>query len=232
VSELEQRVNARRSPRVPARRGGRARLWASPPRHSRAAKTRVWDFRQRASINLKVDAPRTPRSYRRISRRGYEVASKVTLGARDYDPRSGRWISKDPIRFHGGVNLYAYSGSDPVNFIDRTGRGPEVIGGVAGPLLPVAAAAGAAYLGIYCALHPDVCGAAINKAADWITDMCKAPIEAVKDTDEECYLEAEVNWSCIYYCPKSGTTEETLRGPRGQAPPANDVCPPTIRLTD
>lgn len=122
MSELEQRVNARRSPRVPVRRGGRARLWASPPRRSRAAKTRVWDFQQPASINLKCDAPRTPRAHRRISRCADEVASKVTLGARDYDPIVGRWISKDPIRFGGGSpNLYVYVGNDPVNFLDPSG---------------------------------------------------------------------------------------------------------------
>ena len=29
----------------------------------------------------------------------------VRFGARDYDPSTGRWTSKDPVRFDGGVNL-------------------------------------------------------------------------------------------------------------------------------
>ncbi len=48
----------------------------------------------------------------------------VRLGARDYDPEIGRWTSKDPIRFDGGINLFEYSKSDPVNFVDPTGRNP------------------------------------------------------------------------------------------------------------
>ncbi len=60
---------------------------------------------------------------------GYEVASKVTLGARDYDPEIGRWMSKDPSRFRGGINLYAYAWNDPVNFVDRSGRRPTGAGG-------------------------------------------------------------------------------------------------------
>ena len=45
----------------------------------------------------------------------------VRFGARDYDPAVGRWITKDPIQFDGGINLYAYAGNDPVNLVDQTG---------------------------------------------------------------------------------------------------------------
>ncbi|MEO1303244.1 MAG: RHS repeat-associated core domain-containing protein, partial [Myxococcota bacterium] len=46
----------------------------------------------------------------------------VRFGARDYDPETGRWTSKDPILFEGGLtNLYSYVGSDPVNLFDSSG---------------------------------------------------------------------------------------------------------------
>jgi RHS repeat-associated protein len=46
----------------------------------------------------------------------------VRFGARDYDAVTGRWTGKDPIRFRGGgVNLYLYVYSDPINFIDPSG---------------------------------------------------------------------------------------------------------------
>lgn len=46
----------------------------------------------------------------------------VHFGAREYDAETGRWTSKDPIRFDGGdTNLYAYVGNDPVNHVDPQG---------------------------------------------------------------------------------------------------------------
>ena len=43
------------------------------------------------------------------------------MRARYYDPEVGRFISKDPIGFAGGVNLYNYVGGNPVNWIDPQG---------------------------------------------------------------------------------------------------------------
>jgi len=46
----------------------------------------------------------------------------VRFGARDYDPETGRWTAKDPIRFAGGdSNLYGYVLGDPVNLFDPMG---------------------------------------------------------------------------------------------------------------
>ena len=53
----------------------------------------------------------------------------VHFGARDYNPETGRWVSKDPLLFGGGdTDLYGYVLNDPVDFTD-----PE---GLSGPLSP------------------------------------------------------------------------------------------------
>ncbi|MEK7414451.1 MAG: RHS repeat-associated core domain-containing protein, partial [Planctomycetota bacterium] len=43
------------------------------------------------------------------------------MRARDYDSTLGRFLQRDPIGQFGGINLYAYCGSNPVNFIDPLG---------------------------------------------------------------------------------------------------------------
>jgi RHS repeat-associated protein len=46
----------------------------------------------------------------------------VRHGARDYDPETGRWTAKDPLRFKArDMNLYGYVFNDPVNGVDPSG---------------------------------------------------------------------------------------------------------------
>ena len=46
----------------------------------------------------------------------------VRFGARDYDPRIGRWTAKDSIGFAGGdTSLYAYVKGNPATYIDPLG---------------------------------------------------------------------------------------------------------------
>ena len=40
---------------------------------------------------------------------------------RYYDPNNGRWLTRDPIGYDGGINLYGYVGNDPTGFLDPSG---------------------------------------------------------------------------------------------------------------
>ncbi|MBM9538730.1 RHS repeat-associated core domain-containing protein [Desulfobulbus alkaliphilus] len=48
---------------------------------------------------------------------------------RYYDPRTGRYITPDPIGLAGGMNLYAYVDNDPVNATDPMGLYRDIAGG-------------------------------------------------------------------------------------------------------
>lgn len=45
------------------------------------------------------------------------------LKSRYYDPSLGRFISRDPIRYQGGINLYAYVDNNPMMWVDPSGEG-------------------------------------------------------------------------------------------------------------
>jgi RHS repeat-associated protein len=44
---------------------------------------------------------------------------------RMYDPRLMRFLTTDPIGVSGGMNIYAYVGGDPVNYVDPLGLEPQ-----------------------------------------------------------------------------------------------------------
>ena len=50
-----------------------------------------------------------------------EADNLVFLRARYYDSRIGRFISRDPIGYRGGINLYVYCLNNSVNYIDLKG---------------------------------------------------------------------------------------------------------------
>jgi RHS repeat-associated protein len=65
----------------------------------------------------------------------YDQDTKLLrFGARDYDPATGRWVSKDPSLFAGDdSNLYQTDFGDPINFVDVTGFRPDDPAYIPGP---------------------------------------------------------------------------------------------------
>jgi RHS repeat-associated protein len=58
-----------------------------------------------------------------------EASGLVFLRNRFYDPNTGSFSQEDPIGFAGGINLYAYAGSNPVSYGDPYGLCPKDAGG-------------------------------------------------------------------------------------------------------
>jgi RHS repeat-associated protein len=48
-------------------------------------------------------------------------AGMLNLRARFYDPEVGSFLSNNPIGINGGLHLYSYTSSNPVNGIDPLG---------------------------------------------------------------------------------------------------------------
>lgn len=66
------------------------------------------------------------------TKRYNEKAGFLYYGYRFASPGLGRWINRDPLGEEGGINLYEFAGSNPINFVDTEGESLLVIGAVVG----------------------------------------------------------------------------------------------------
>ncbi|WP_036254108.1 colicin E5-related ribonuclease [Methylobacter sp. BBA5.1] len=99
---------------------------------------------------------------------------------RYYDPKTGRYITSDPIGLKGGLNAYTYVGNDPLNWIDPKGEAAAAAVCFIPGIGPVScAAAGAAAGAVLCAINPELCKKAIQGCIDRMFN------EASDDTDKE-----------------------------------------------
>ncbi len=96
--------------------------------------------------------------------REYEPESGIySYRARMYSPRLGRFLQHDPLGYVDGLNMYAYVGNDPVNWVDPLGleRTTQIRGGV--HYQPTARRTDIGYEGIACAMV----GIGCKKASGW-----------------------------------------------------------------
>jgi RHS repeat-associated protein len=84
-----------------------------------------WGFPIRREVSPDAEAVAQPLTWNAAF--GYEWdcfadTGLYHVGAREYDPRTARWLQRDPIdAASGDPNLYRYCGNDPVNAVDPSG---------------------------------------------------------------------------------------------------------------
>ncbi|MCX7001700.1 MAG: RHS repeat-associated core domain-containing protein, partial [bacterium] len=69
-----------------------------------------------------TDSPATLTDYRFSGKEWDPDAQLYYFGFRWYDPDTGTWTTKDPLKFRGGdINIYRFASNDPLNHHDSYG---------------------------------------------------------------------------------------------------------------
>jgi RHS repeat-associated protein len=62
----------------------------------------------------------------RFSTKYYDNSTGLSdFGYRYYASHIGKWLNRDPIMENGDINLYAFTGNDPINYVDPNGYDRE-----------------------------------------------------------------------------------------------------------
>ena len=74
------------------------------------------------SFSMVAVAPkRTPPEFPAKLKTHTPLLNMQVSGLRYYNPELGRWVSRDPMREQGGLDLYTFVDNDPLNYFDSLG---------------------------------------------------------------------------------------------------------------
>jgi RHS repeat-associated protein len=82
----------------------------------------VWQAKYAAFGEAMIDSASTITNNLRLSGQYYDEETQLHYNYhRYYDPRSGRYLTPDPIGLQGGINVYSYVKNNPINLGDPLG---------------------------------------------------------------------------------------------------------------